>query len=325
MHVLVDLQPAISKVLTDCDSLFSRSAKKHSFEAASAWVLADGRLHLQHGPIDLLIDAKGDEQEVRRAYSRAVDVFAPVLETLTDELAGLRTPLAANSPDVVFSGQVAQRMMAAIEPYRGVLLTPMVAVAGAVADHVLQYVKQGAQLTRLAINNGGDISLALEGEETYRIGVVADPSSSLHRDAHIVVDRKSGVGGIATSGWRGRSHSLGIADAVTVLAGSAAAADVAATLIANAVDAPGAAGIRRQAAVELAPDSDLRHNQVTVDVGDLDPIAVALAMRSGVHMAEQLYASGLVLAVYIQLKNEVAVVGDAHPLLESVDGTCEDS
>ncbi len=314
----------ISKGRTDCDSLSPRTVKTRSYQAASAWVLADGRLHLQHGPIDLLIDAKGDAREVRQAYARAVDVFAPVLETLTDELEWLRTPLVSDSPDVRFSGPVAQRMMAATEPYRGVLLTPMVAVAGAVADHVLQYVKQGAQLTQLAINNGGDISLALQDEQTYRIGVIADPSS-LHRDAHIVIDRKSGVGGIATSGWRGRSHSLGIADAVTVLAGSAAAADVAATLIANAVDAPGASGIRRQAAVELAPDSDLRHHQVTVGVGDVDPVALALAMRSGVHMAEQFYASGLVLAVYIQLKNEVALVGDAHPLLESVDGTCEDS
>ena len=287
-------------------------------------MLADGRLHLQHGPIDLLIDAKGDAHEVRQAYARAVDVFAPVLETLTDELEWLRAPLAADSPDVRFSGPVAQRMLAAIEPYRGVLLTPMVAVAGAVADHVLQYVKQSAQLRRLAVNNGGDISLALQEDETYRIGVVADPSSLCHA-AHVLIDRKSGVGGIATSGWRGRSHSLGIADAVTVLASSAAAADVAATLIANAVDAPGATGVRRQAAAELTPDSDLRHHQVTVDVGDLDPVAIAFAIRSGVHMAEQFHTSGLVQAVYIQLKNEVAVVGDAHPLLESVDGTCEDS
>ena len=45
--------------------------------------------------------------------------------------------------------------------------------------------------------------------------------------------------GVATSGWRGRSFSLGIADAVTVLARTGAAADAAATIIANAVDLPG--------------------------------------------------------------------------------------
>ena len=38
-----------------------------------------------------------------------------------------------------------------------------------------------------------------------------------------------GVGGVATSGWPGRSHSLGLAEAGTVLADTAAAADVADT------------------------------------------------------------------------------------------------
>ena len=42
----------------------------------------------------------------------------------------------------------------------------------------------------------------------------------------------SPVRGVATSGWRGRSHSLGIADSVTVLAATAAMADAAATVIA---------------------------------------------------------------------------------------------
>lgn len=291
---------------------------------ASAWVLADGRLHLQHGPIDLLIDAKGTDSAVQDAYSRAVDVFDPVLETLTDELELLRTSLSNLSQGAHVTGPVAQRMMAAVEPFRGVLVTPMAAVAGAVADHVLQHVMKGGQLSRLAINNGGDISLALQGKEVYRVGITADPSLP-RRDAHVLIDRNSGVGGIATSGWRGRSHSLGIADAVTVLARSAAEADVAATLIANAVDAPEAKGIHRQAAVALTPDSDLGNRRVTVDVGDLDACAIAFAVRSGVHMAEQFYADGQVLAVYIHLKNEVAVVGDAFPLLESDHGICQDS
>ena len=63
--------------------------------------------------------------------------------------------------------------------------------------------------------------------------------------------------GVATSGWRGRSFSLGIADAVTVLAATAAAADAAATIIANAVDLPGHPAIARRPASELEDDSDL--------------------------------------------------------------------
>ena len=55
------------------------------------------------------------------------------------------------------------------------------------------------------------------------------------------LDARSGVGGVATSGAQGRSFSLGIADSVTTLARNAATADVAATLVANAVNIESAA------------------------------------------------------------------------------------
>ena len=77
------------------------------------------------------------------------------------------------------------------------------------------------------------------------------------------------VRGIATSGRHGRSFSLGIADAVTVLAKTAAQADAAATVIANAVDLPGHPAILRRPACELQPDSDLGDRLVTRDVGAL--------------------------------------------------------
>ena len=75
--------------------------------------------------------------------------------------------------------------------------------------------------------------------------------------------------GVATSGWRGRSFSLGIADAVTVFAGTAAVADAAATLIANAVDLPGHPAFARAPARRCDPQSDLGERLVTVDVGPL--------------------------------------------------------
>ena len=73
--------------------------------------------------------------------------------------------------------------------------------------------------------------------------------------------------GVATSGRHGRSFSLGIADAVTVLARTASQADAAATIIANAVDLPGHPAVRRMPANELQPDSDLGARPVTRDVG----------------------------------------------------------
>ena len=56
---------------------------------------------------------------------------------------------------------------------------------------------------------------------------------------------------------------------VTVLADTAACADVAATLIANAVDLPGHGAITRAPARTLFPDSDLGAIPVTTDVGAL--------------------------------------------------------
>ena len=89
--------------------------------------------------------------------------------------------------------------------------------------------------------------------------------------------------GAATKGAGGRSFSLGIADAVTVLAAIAAAADAAATIIANAVDLPGHPAIRRVPASEIDPDSDLGDRLVTVTVGRLfeSEIRAALHGRPG--------------------------------------------
>ena len=72
-----------------------------------------------------------------------------------------------------------------------------------------------------------------------------------------MIDADDPSRGIATSGRHGRSFSLGIADAVTVLARTASQADAAATIIANAVDLPGHPAIVRCRRDELQPDSDL--------------------------------------------------------------------
>ena len=48
----------------------------------------------------------------------------------------------------------------------------------------------------------------------------------------LCVEDGSGGGGVASSGWAGRSLSPGVADMVTVWAGSAGLADAAATFIA---------------------------------------------------------------------------------------------
>mgnify|MGYP003700581595 CR=1 FL=1 len=270
-------------------------------------VLPDGRLHLQEGPIDLVIEAFGAAGEVRRAYAAAARCFEDVLPGLVAELPALcRAGLHS------FEGPVARRMAAACAPHRTDFVTPMAAVAGAVADHVLAAMTQAATLTRAYVNDGGDIALHLTAGEIFSCGLVAEVADP-RLNGRAVISAETPVRGIATSGRAtlgegGRSFSLGIADAVTVFARTAAEADVAATLIANAVDLPGHPGVQRCPAREIDPESDLGEKLVTVGMGPLSPQEIAAALARGVDAARAMLAAGLIEAAALFLRGEAEVV-----------------
>ncbi|MDH3595824.1 MAG: UPF0280 family protein [Rhodospirillales bacterium] len=273
-----------------------------------AALLPDGRrLHLNHGPIDLVIEAFGAEREVTRAYEQAVERFSDILETLVAELPELRRPVG-DMPHV-FAGPVARRMAAAVWWHRGVRVTPMAAVAGAVADEMLAALTAGRRLDRAYVNDGGDIALYLAPGAGFEVGLAARPARA-GLDGSFTVTAKMPLRGVATSGQGGRSFSLGIADAVTVLAADAAAADVAATLIANAVDLDHPA-IERRPARALDPDSDLGDLPVTVAVGALDEEAVMTALTGGEAAARSMLSAGLIFGAVLALNGQFRVVGDA--------------
>ncbi len=266
-------------------------------------LLADGRrLHLQDGPIDLVIEAFGDRQAVATAYIAAVRDFTGLLDELVAELPLLRAQ--AHAAGTELTGVVARRMHAAVAPFsEECFITPMAAVAGAVADEILRAMQQAAPLARAYANNGGDIALHLQGTESFVLGLVDRPDRpSLFARAKIAAQDPSR--GIATSGWRGRSFSLGIADAVTILAATAAEADAAATIVANAVDLPGHPAIERAPAAAIAPDSDLGDRLVTRAVGSLTPAEVEQALARGLARASALRDRGLIHAAAIRLQGE---------------------
>lgn len=273
---------------------------------SKAW-LGDGRrLHLQHGPIDLIIEADGSPDEVRRAYDQACQRFETVLSELVQELPDLRRDYPPAG--LCLNGSVARRMGAAVLPLAAFRITPMAAVAGAVADEILQAMTAARTLERAYVNNGGDIALMLGSTARFEIAMIVQPH---HPQILGTISLKAGdgIGGIATSGRHGRSHSLGIASSVTVLAKNAALADAAATLIANEVDLPGHPAIQRMPAWDLSPDSDLGERPVTVAVGPLDRQEVAAALESGVTFAEQLLARGLINATALALDDQQCLVG----------------
>ena len=264
------------------------------------------RLHLSDGPIDLIVQAFADGEQVRAAYRAASDRFMTLLDELCNELTLLRQPMREGTH--VFVGVVARRMARAVEPFssRG-FITPMAAVAGAVAEEILEAMVAAGPLARAYVNNGGDIAFHLSPAQHFVVGMIERPDRpSLLGTATLRADQP--VRGVATSGWHGRSFSLGIADAVTVLAGCASAADAAATVIANAVDLPGHPAIVRQPACELAPDSDLGAIPVTRAVGKLSTAEVGFALASGAKLAEELRATGLIEAAALCLRGQTRIV-----------------
>jgi ApbE superfamily uncharacterized protein (UPF0280 family) len=274
-----------------------------------ARLLPDGRrLHLQEGPIDLIVAAGGPQAEIAAAYAAAAKRFDGLLAELCSELTLLRSPIGPGR--AAPKGRVARRMHAAVLPFAVAgFITPMAAVAGSVAEEILAAMTSAARLDRAFVNNGGDIAIHLAPGERFKVGLIDRPERpGLFGTTEVVA--ADPVRGIATSGWRGRSFSLGIADAVTVLAATAAMADAAATVIANAVDLPGHPAITRVPARDIQPDNDLGAIPVTRAVGRLSPAEIGEALSRGRAAADRLHARGLIAgaALHLQGVTEVAAM-----------------
>lgn len=271
-------------------------------------LLPDGRAHFQHGPIDLIIGVWGSEAAVAQAVRSAWARFDCVLHELTAELDLLRAPLdpGERGPPACHSS-IARRMVSACRPFARAFITPMAAVAGAVADEIVAVMTQAAPLERAYVNNGGDIAVHLDAGVRLMLGVVADSlrpglAAQVELAAHLPIR------GVATSGWRGRSFSLGIADAVTVFARDAASADAAATMIGNAVDVDHPA-VHRRPANTLKDDTDLGARMVTVEVGPLDRATIDVALGRGADYAARLVDQGLIVGAGLFLQQHVRTIG----------------
>ena len=267
-------------------------------ESPFAALLPDGRrLHLNHGPIDLIVEAFGPGRDA--AYHQAIGRFGTVLDELAPQLEDLRRP-SEDRP--VLRGSIALRMQEAACAFLPRFSTPMIAVAGAVADEILECLAAVGGVEKAYVNNGGDTAFHLTPGRQMTAALAALPGGFMAIRCH------HPYRGIATSGWRGRSLSLGIADSVTVVAVTAAIADTAATLIANAVDLPDHPAVRRKPACQLSPDSDLGERLITVDVGALAEGEKDEALTRGAALAEAMLSAG-------QIGGAVLTLGDRHRVI----------
>ena len=154
-------------------------------------------------------------------------------------------------------------MLAAVTASNDRSLTPMAAVAGAFGDCVADdMVDAGA--TKVIVNNGGDIALRLATGETARVGIAPRVGGSAYSHC-IALSHKEKVGGVSTSGLGGRSLTLGVADAVTVMARLASLADACATSIANHTDVAHPVVVQ-EPATRVDPQTDIADYWVTTSV-----------------------------------------------------------
>ncbi len=266
------------------------------------------RWHWQHGPIDIVAEANGAPEVVAAAHEAAWERFQTVLAELVAELPMLRQPVDGSINSL--QGSVARRMWAACAPFAPDFITPMAAVAGSVAEELIAcYQRPG--IRRAWLNNGGDIALHLAPGERLRSGVVGDGAKYVFDSnqqgqlaGQFTISSDDPVRGIATSGWRGRSLSMGIADSVTVLAATASQADAAATIIANAVNVQHPS-IERRPASQCRDDSDLGERLVTTHVPALPPHEVRAALDHGRACAGQLQARGLIWSAFMVCQEQV--------------------
>jgi ApbE superfamily uncharacterized protein (UPF0280 family) len=192
-------------------------------------------------------------------------------------------------------------------------LTPMAAVAGAIADATADFLEERG-MTRVVVNNGGDLAVRLKGGERLSVGIRPDVQEQrvTHR---VFLSAPMGIRGVATSGLGGRSFTRGIASAVTVFGSSAAIADAAATAVANATHIPDPAVTRRKAD-SIYPDTDLKGVEVTVSVGALTKSQIATALRQGRSRGEELVGRGLITGACVFVKGRMAATERLSTLLE---------
>ncbi|KUO49500.1 MAG: hypothetical protein APF76_10735 [Desulfitibacter sp. BRH_c19] len=262
--------------------------------------LEPGRLFMDYGPIQMTISAFNFEEPLNKEMEEACYYAAEQLKELASVISIAKLPSSEIREERLLP-DVLKKMIKAVKECGDLTLTPMATVAGTFADKVADYIAaRGA--TKVIVNNGGDIALRLANGESTKVGIVSDIN---HKSfSHIItLDSDSGIGGIATSGFRGRSLTKGIASAAVAFGRTCREADAAATLIGNYTYSDDS-GIKQVLAEYLDPDTDIVGHLVTLSIGDLDPQTPSKALDNGIAKVRELVAKKSILGAAIFLNNE---------------------
>jgi ApbE superfamily uncharacterized protein (UPF0280 family) len=277
------------------------------------------------GPMTLTISAWADGEPRPVIAAQSARSALQMLSVLADFQQYLKKPVHELPTGRAVPRVVARARDAARAIGRG--LTPLAAVAGAVADEVAdEATALGAD--KVVVNNGGDIALRLGSGLTAQVGLRAFSEEKVRNEkdaknqllGRLNIKASDGIGGVATSGWEGRSFSLGLADSVSVWSKSSALADAAATALGNAVNAE-ISGVERQPARDLDPTSDLGETRVTTRVPEISPEDRAFALASGRREALELKKEDAIIGCLITLQGDYALLDASSSLVPAESGS----
>ena len=259
------------------------------------WILVES------GPMRLQIAAwNGSEPSLETAKRGGEWAFG-----ILEEVASFQGIIKKKNPCPVMKGtlpRVVEEMIASVQQVGDLDLTPLAAVAGTISDLVAEYIfSQG--MSKVIVNNGGDIAIRMVPEEVVKVGVRTSVSTS-DVSYYLEINGSMGIGGVTTSGLGGRSFTKGVAQAAVALSTTASVADAASTSIANAT-AINSPHVKMAVADELYPDTDLNGEKVTQALGKLTPHEIEDAISRGMAKAQQYIDRGVILATIICVQERI--------------------
>ncbi len=277
-------------------------------------LLKDGSMLAHRGPmfLNVLVIRKGhpDTDLARAGIVKAFSLLEDQAKNkpiITSNIVNVDTRAAY--PAVI------QRMIMAVLVTGDKSLTPLAAVAGAVSDEVADFISHTEGVSKVVVNNGGDIAIRLKDGEIAKVGINLN---YLRSTVAYVLSISDEVCGIATSGFGGRSFTKGIASASVVKAPTASSADVLATILGNATDVDDPL-IARQLAEEIYPDTDIPGHWVTTSVGDISDIKVDEALEKGMASARKLRQRGLIFETLLAVKGRARMTEGMSACLEKME------
>ncbi|MDR3331256.1 MAG: UPF0280 family protein [Synergistaceae bacterium] len=259
-------------------------------------------IFLDHGPITMTLEAGREGKPFPAAAEEGAKAVVWAFDSLTKSryfpesekfVEYIDQEVLNECPDVL------KRMIESVRALDEASFTPMAAVAGTFSDMAVEaMIEVGADFA--LANNGGDIACRIPPYKKYlRVGIISDLSKGNVTHA-VTIPAHIGIGGIATSGFGGRSFTLGVASAVTAMSNTASKADAAATSIANACNCEDP-GVERCLAYELDPMTDIAGLTVTRSLGKLRLESVESALMNGIRRTEYLCETGFIASAIIFL------------------------